>query len=169
MSIQKADKQMEITCVPDTQVMNVQEVIDDHEERIAATPQKPHIKSAAFDWDSKCRCGNMYPKLKYICLPMCLIMSYRIHRLCWEEQQDRSCQLWRWAHAKVFFWQYDNTLYTCISFAHKMLMKMLSKYSIAPVVSLMKTMICTRRGGWKDPIQHWRASRKPSRMSMMLP
>ena len=47
MSIQKADKQMEITCVPDTQVMNVQEVIDDHEERIAATPQKPHIKSAA--------------------------------------------------------------------------------------------------------------------------
>ena len=80
MSIQKADKQMEITCVPDTQVMNVQEVIDDHEERIAATPQKPHIKSAAFDWDSKCTCANMYPKLKYICLPMCLIISYRIHR-----------------------------------------------------------------------------------------
>ena len=45
--------------------MNVQEVIDDHEERIAATPQKPHIKSAAFDWDSKCTCANMYPKLKY--------------------------------------------------------------------------------------------------------
>ena len=46
--------------------MNVQEVIDDHEERIAATPQKPHIKSAAFDWDSKCTCANMYPKLKYV-------------------------------------------------------------------------------------------------------
>ena len=41
MSIQKADKQMEITCVSDTQVMNVQEVIDYHEERIAATPQSP--------------------------------------------------------------------------------------------------------------------------------
>ena len=69
MSIQKV-KQTEITCVPDTQVAM-------GEERIAATPQKRHIKLIAFDWDSKCTCVSMYPKA---CLPMCL--KYHIRSSC---------------------------------------------------------------------------------------
>lgn len=54
MSIQIVEKETEITCVPDTPVAKIKD-----EEWIAATPQKHHIKSIAFDFDSKCTCVCM--------------------------------------------------------------------------------------------------------------